>query len=63
MIFENTHGIYSINLGKEFIYWNLYPKNRQDKFIRIKKLINADVYETIGKFNTLKSRDWIIFEL
>jgi len=63
IVFENKHGIQAIDLGEEFIYWNLYPKNRPDKVISIKKLINAEASEQIGQFNTLKARDWIVFEL
>jgi Sec-independent protein translocase protein TatA len=34
-----------------------------DKPVSVKRLINKDSNEPIDKYNTLKDRDWIIFEL
>lgn len=63
MVFENHLGIESIDLGDNFTYWNLYPKNKRDQLVSVKKLINKNTNERIGQFNTLKVRDWIILEL
>jgi hypothetical protein len=41
----------------------MYPKNLKEKTVTIKRLINKNPSEQIGQFNTLKVRDWIIFEL
>ncbi|WP_396602942.1 hypothetical protein [Algibacter sp. R77976] len=61
MVFEKQLGIHNIDLGPDFKYWDLYPKNKKEKAISIKKLINRNPNEKIGQFNTLKVRDWIIF--
>lgn len=63
MVFEKQLGINNIDLGPDFKYWDLYPKNRKEKVVSIKRLINSDSNEKIGQFNTLKVRDWIIFEI
>lgn len=63
MVFENHLGLKTINLGDDFIYWSLYPKNNPDQVVSIKKLVNTNTDEHIGQFNTLKVRDWIIFEI
>ncbi len=63
MVFENQLGLNTIDLGTSFNYWKLYPKNDNEKSVSIKRLINANSKENIGQFNTLKVRDWIIFEL
>lgn len=63
MVFDGRFEINAIDLGNQFQYWNMYPKNHQEKIIKTNRLINADPNESIGQFNTLKVRDWIIFEL
>jgi hypothetical protein len=63
MVFENQLGLKTIDLGKNFNYWKLYPKNDTKKSVLVKRLINANSQEKIGQFNTLKVRDWIIFEI
>ncbi|MDP3452079.1 MAG: hypothetical protein Q8R90_03905 [Bacteroidales bacterium] len=63
MVFEYQLGLNSIDLGNKFNYWNMYPKNHKEKIVTIKRLINTDPNEQIGQFNTLKVRDWIIFEI
>jgi hypothetical protein len=63
MVFQNLPEIEGIDLGKNFKYWKMYAKNARGKIVSIKNLINKDSNEPIGAFNTLKVRDWIIFEL
>lgn len=63
MVFQNRIGLKTIDLGTEFKYWNLYPKNNNDKILSIDKLINANKNEQIAQYNTLKDRDWIIFNI
>lgn len=63
MVFENQPGLKSIDLGENYNYWNFYPKNEKDKVVSAKMLINKNANEPIGQFNTLKVRDWIIFEI
>ena len=63
MVFENKIGLHSIDLGDKVNYWNMYPKNHKEKRVTIKRLINKNPNEQIGEFNTLKVRDWILFEL
>lgn len=63
MVFENQLGLRAIDLGSSFKYWKLYPKNDTGTYMLTKRLINNDPDESIGQFNTLKARDWIIFEI
>ncbi len=52
----------SINLGNNFKQWQIYPKGKPQKAIRLGELVNENRNEETGEFNTLKSRDWIIFK-
>ena len=63
MVFQNQLGLNSIDLGSSFTHWNMYPKNHKEKTVSVKQLINKNSNEQIGEFNTLKVRDWILFEL
>lgn len=63
MVFENQLGLKTIDLGKNFNFWKLYPKNDHEKNVSIERLINANSKENIEQFNTLKVRDWILFEI
>ncbi len=63
MVFQNQLGLNSIDLGSSFRHWNMYPKNHKEKTVTVKRLINKNSNEQIGEFNTLKVRDWILFEL
>ncbi len=63
MMFENDLGLKRIDLGDTFDYWNMYPKHHKEKIVSVKRLINKNLNEQIGQFNTLKVRDWILFEL
>lgn len=61
MVFRNNN-LRTINLGNDFLNWNMYPKGQIDKNIQVSHLINKNNNEPIGQFNTLKNRDWIIFK-
>ncbi len=62
MIFrEETNN--TIYLENNFKRWEIYPKGQFDKSIRLGALINKNKNEETGEFNTLKSRDWIIFRI
>lgn len=63
MVFEHHQGLKNIDLGHELSYWKMYPKNHKEKTVTVKRLLNKNPNEQIGEFNTLKVRDWIIFEL
>lgn len=63
MVFENQLGLKAIDLGDTFNHWKMYPKNNKENTVTVTRLINTNPNETIGQFNTLKVRDWIIFEL
>jgi len=63
MVFRNHLPLKTIHLGEQFSYWKLYPKNNPGKSVQIKGLINESKKEPIGAFNTLKNRDWIIFDI
>lgn len=63
MVFEKHQGLKNVDLGDEFNYWELYPKNKKEKRVSINRLINTNSNEPIDQFNTLKVRDWIVFEI
>ncbi|MEJ2595659.1 MAG: hypothetical protein P8100_11185 [bacterium] len=63
MVFEHPPSITSIDLGPDFKYWTMYPRNEPGKTVRVIRLINTNPDEPIGYFNTLKDRDWIILEV
>jgi len=52
-----------IDLNENFRNWKIYPKGQAGKSLLLGNLINKNRNEEIGQFNTLKSRDWIIFRL
>ncbi|MCG6187070.1 S1 family peptidase [Maribellus maritimus] len=62
MIFRNETNN-KINLNDNFRSWSIYPKEEVEKSIQLGKLINQNSNEETGEFNTLKSRDWILFKL
>lgn len=53
----------TIDLGENFIRWKVYPKGNEDKFIIFGEMINKNSDEMVDAFNTLKSRDWLLFEV
>lgn len=63
MVFENQLAIHTIDLGNNFNYWYMYPKNHKDKSVEVKRLVNANSNEQVGHFSSLKSHDWLVFEL
>ena len=52
-----------IDLYDNFRSWKIFPKGKADKSLQLGSLINRNSNEETGEFNTLKSRDWIIFRL
>lgn len=63
MVFRNQLGLEGIDLGNDFRYWKLYPKNEKEKYTFLEHLINTDPEENIGHFNSLKVRDWLILKV
>ena len=62
LVFQNN-GLNSIDLGKDFKEWTIYPKGKRETYRVLGSLINSNKHETIGDFNSLKNRDWIIFNI
>ncbi len=63
MVFQN-HGLSnSIDPGENFIQWKMYPKGQRKKEVIAGPLLNRNSREEIGDFNTLKVRDWLVFEV
>ena len=62
MVFRNAN-MNSIDLGADFVSWEMYPKGQIDKSVQVEQLINSNKNESIGEFNTLKVRDWLIFKI
>jgi len=52
-----------IDLGDNFVEWKVYPKGDKDRHMILGELINKNSNEDVDAFNTLKSRDWLIFKL
>ena len=63
LLFEKKFGLRTISLADKIDYWKFYPKNNKEENVVIKRLINTNASEPVGQFNSLKVRDWIIFEL
>lgn len=63
LLFQRDMNMQNIHLGEQFKSWTFYPKNKPKKRIDCKRLISMDKNEIIGNFNTLKTRDWLIFEM
>lgn len=52
-----------IDLYDNFRSWKIYPKGKTEKLLQLGNLVNRNSNEETGEFNTLKSRDWLIFRL
>lgn len=52
-----------IDLYDNFRNWKIYPKGKAEKSLQLANLINKNENEETNEFNTLKSRDWLIFKL
>ena len=63
LVFRNRLGYQDVHLGEDFQSWWMYPENKPDMKFRVGKLLNDDPNESIGEFNTLKDRDWLVFEV
>jgi len=62
MVFrEETNN--TVFLGDNFRNWEIYPKGQPGKSIRLGQLVNQNKNEATGVFNTLKSRDWLVFKI
>ncbi len=52
-----------IDLGDNFVEWRAYPKWDKDKHMIFGELINKNSDEMVDAFNTLKVRDWLLFDV
>lgn len=55
------HDLPTIDLGQDFVRWKVYQKGNRDKFMLFDRMINKNSDEMVDAFNTLKSRDWLLF--
>jgi len=53
----------TIDLGDNFIEWKAYPKGNEAKYMIFEEMINKNSDEMVDRFNTLKVRDWLLFEV
>ena len=53
----------TIDLGDNFIEWRAYPKGNEDRHMVFGNMINKNSNEMVDRFNTLKVRDWLLFEV
>lgn len=63
MVFEKRHGLEHVDLGNLSVRWEMVSPERPGLVAETGRLVNADPEERIGAFNTLKVRDWLLFEL
>lgn len=63
MVFERDRGLASVDPGDEFRGWSLRSSRDSGRVVHARALINADPSEPIGRFGTLKARDWLVFEI
>lgn len=52
-----------IDLGDNFVEWRAYPKGNKDRQMVFGELINRNSNEAVDAFNTLKIRDWLLFDV
>lgn len=52
-----------IDLGENFIRWKAYSKENKDIYMLFGEMINKNSDEMVDAFNTLKVRDWLLFEI
>ena len=63
LVFAKQRGLTSIDPGGALVEW-AFPSSRDTgRVVPARRLINADPREPIGDFESLKDRDWLIFEL
>ncbi len=53
----------SIDLGDGFIRWKAYVKGIPGEYLLFGDMLNRNPEEMVDAFNTLKSRDWLLFEV
>ncbi len=58
-----NHELPAIDLGEDFVNWIAYPKGSKDKLMIFGEMINKNSDEMVDAFNTLKVRDWLLFEV
>ncbi len=52
-----------IDLGDNFVEWKAYTKKDKNRHMIFGEMINKNRDEAVDDFNTLKSRDWLLFEV
>jgi major membrane immunogen (membrane-anchored lipoprotein) len=57
------HDLPVIDLGSDFLQWKAYPKGEEDRYMIFGRMINENSEEAVDAFNTLKIRDWLLFEV
>lgn len=63
LVFKYQLGYQKVHLGDDFQSWWMYPENKPELKFKLGKLLNDNPAEEIGEFNTLKNRDWLVFEV
>lgn len=63
LLFAEQRGLTSIDLGPDFVQWDLRSVKPGAESMEAVTLINQDPQEPIGDFNTLKVRDWLVFDV
>jgi len=62
LLFKDRHGLETIDPAP-IRSWHMVDPARPDRRLETIRLLNADPQEPIGAFNTLKVRDWLLFEV
>jgi hypothetical protein len=63
MVIGDHRRLTSIDLGSDFVRWDLRSKRVKGAGLAGVELINQNPREPIGDFNSLKTRDWLVFKL
>lgn len=63
LVFREHQGLESIDLGDDFVSWRFRSSRDSARVVAAGRLITADPGEPVGAFNTLKDRDWLVFEV
>ncbi len=62
LVFGEEQGLETVSLGPRFAGWRLRSP-QSGTVVELGRLLNDDPSEPVGDFNTLKVRDWLVFDV
>jgi hypothetical protein len=63
LLFAEDRGLESIHPGPDFVRWDMFSPGPGGAVLSDVRLVNEDREEAIGEFNTLRVRDWLVFDV